>query len=319
MKFLLCVFAFLCAYVLSEPRIVKPGSIWRDSSGRIIQSHGGGFIQVGKEWFWFGEDKTKGSLFQNISCYSSTDLVNWKFRSNAVTLQESGDLGPSRIVERPKVLYNEHTKQYVMYMHIDSTNYAEAKVGVSISKTVVGPYSYLGSFRPLNHQSRDMTIFKDDDGVGYLLFEDRERGISIAKLTSDYLKVESELHLIQEHYECPTIVKVDGLYYLLGSKLTGWSTNDNVYSTSRSLSGPWSPFTNVAPIGTKTFDSQSTFIVTLHGSEVTSYIYIGDRWNPDNLSDSRYMWMPLYVSNGTMKINSDKQWKVDAVTGSIQQ
>jgi hypothetical protein len=31
---------------------------------------------------------------------------------------------------------------------------------------------YIGSFRPLNFQSRDMGLFKDDDGTAYLLTED---------------------------------------------------------------------------------------------------------------------------------------------------
>ena len=32
--------------------------------------------------------------------------------------------------------------------------------------------AYLRSFRPLGFQSRDMGLFKDDDGTGYLLTED---------------------------------------------------------------------------------------------------------------------------------------------------
>lgn len=32
--------------------------------------------------------------------------------------------------------------------------------------------AYLRSFRPLGYQSRDMGLFKDDDGTGYLLTED---------------------------------------------------------------------------------------------------------------------------------------------------
>jgi hypothetical protein len=31
---------------------------------------------------------------------------------------------------------------------------------------------YIGSFRPMNFQSRDMGLFKDDDGSAYLLTED---------------------------------------------------------------------------------------------------------------------------------------------------
>jgi hypothetical protein len=33
----------------------------------------------------------------------------------------SGDLGPGRIVERPKVIYNSTTGKYVLWTHIDNT------------------------------------------------------------------------------------------------------------------------------------------------------------------------------------------------------
>jgi hypothetical protein len=119
-----------------------------------------------------GEDKTNGSAFQNINCYSSSNLVEWTFENALLTLQSSGDLGPSRVVERPKVIRNASTGKYVMYLHIDSSNYGEAKVGVAVSNTVCGKYEYRGSFQPLGFQSRDMGLFKDDDGSAYLLTED---------------------------------------------------------------------------------------------------------------------------------------------------
>ena len=59
-----------------------------------------------------------------------------------------------------------------MYMHIDSGNYGEAKVGVATSDTVCGKYTYIGSFNPLGNQSRDIGLFQDDDGAAYLLSED---------------------------------------------------------------------------------------------------------------------------------------------------
>lgn len=119
-----------------------------------------------------GEDKTSGTLFQNINCYSSTNLVEWTLVNRLLTLQPSGDLGPNRIVERPKIVYNDKTAMYVMYMHIDNAQYSEAKVGVATSTQVCGNYSYQWSFQPLGQQSRDIGLFKDDDGSAYLLTED---------------------------------------------------------------------------------------------------------------------------------------------------
>ena len=36
-----------------------------------------------------------------------------------------------------------------------------------------------GSFRPLGYQSRDLGLFQDTDGAGYLLTEDRASGLRI--------------------------------------------------------------------------------------------------------------------------------------------
>lgn len=69
--------------------------------------------------------------------------MNWKFNSYLLTLQSSGDLGPNRVVERPHIMYNAATSQYVMWMHIDSSNYGEAKAGVATSSSVCGAYTYL--------------------------------------------------------------------------------------------------------------------------------------------------------------------------------
>lgn len=84
----------------------------------------------------------EGSSFQAVNCYSSKDLVTWTFENKLLSVQSSGDLGPDRILERPHVMFNEITKKYVMWMHIDSIDYKEAKAGVAIADTVCGDYQY---------------------------------------------------------------------------------------------------------------------------------------------------------------------------------
>jgi hypothetical protein len=69
--------------------------------------------------------------------------VTWTFVNKVLTLQTSGDLGPNRVVERPHVIYNDKTKKYVMWLHIDSSNYGEAKAGWATSDSVCGNYNYL--------------------------------------------------------------------------------------------------------------------------------------------------------------------------------
>ncbi|MFE1885365.1 RICIN domain-containing protein [Streptomyces diastatochromogenes] len=301
------------------------GAARTDTAGNTLQLHGLGIIKVGGTWYGFGEDKTgktsSDATFQAVACYTSTDLANWTRQSNALTLQSSGDLGPNRIVERPKVIFNASTNTYVMYVHIDNTNYSEAKVGVATSSTPCGPYTYRGSFQPLGNQSRDISLFQDTDGTGYLLSEDRNNGLRVYRLSDDYLSVASAVSKVgtggsTDDYEAPAMIKVNGTYYLFGSHLTGWSVNDNVYTTATSLNGPWSPVRTFAAPGTNTYGSQTANIITVQGSSGTSYVYAGDRWNPSDLGSSQLIWLPLTIRGTTVNMGQYPTWSLDTTTGT---
>ena len=298
---------------------LAPGLTATDTSGNALQLHGLGIIKVGSTWYGYGEDKSgensDNTSFQDIPCYSSTDLTHWTLRGHALTLQPSGDLGPNRIVERPKVIYNASTHTYVMYMHIDNSSYSEAKVGVATSATPCGPYTYRGSFQPLGFQSRDMGLFQDSDGTAYLLSEDRSNGLRIDRLSADYLSVTAAVAVLPD-YEAPAMVKVNGTYFLLGSHLSGWGTNDNDYATATNPAGPWSGFQNFAPAGTDTYNSQTANIITVQGTAGTSYIYAGDRWNTSALGNSALVWLPMTFSGTTLTVGWQNTWKVDPAAGT---
>ena len=83
------------------------------------------------------------------------------------------------------------------------------------------------------------------------------------------------------------------------------------------MAGPWSDFKDIAPPETKTYDSQTAYILPVIGSKTTSYIYLGDRWKSKNLADSRYLWLPLTIRDGMMSIPPDHPWTIDAATGEI--
>jgi hypothetical protein len=294
---------------------IVPGSVWNDTQGKVIQAHGEGVIKVADTYYWLGEDKTNGAPFQNINCYSSTDLKNWTFVNNVLKRQGSGDLGPNRIIERPHVIYNASTSQFVMYMHVDSSNYTDRKAGVATSSTVCGSYTYRGSFKPLGHDSLDDTLFQDGT-TGYFLSEDRTNAkLQVYQLSDDYLTVASLVTSLPQ-FESPAVVKIDGTYFVFGSHLTGWSTNDNQYSTATSMTGPWSAWKSFAPSGTNTCNSQTTFILPVVGSTSTAYVFLGDRWNSNNLTDSRYVWQPLTIKGTTVSMTCPTSWTLDAVAGT---
>ncbi|KAF8607241.1 galactan 1,3-beta-galactosidase [Ceratobasidium sp. AG-I] len=304
------------AHLASATLQIVPAATWTASgTNQHIQAHGGAITKEGSTYYWIGENKLNGSSFQSVNCYSSTNLVEWKYVGALLSLQSSGDLGPSRVVERPKVIYNSSTGKYVLYMHIDSSNYGEAKVGVAVGSSICGSYTYQGSFQPLGFQSRDMGLYKDTDGQGYLLTEDRANGLRINKLSADYLSVVSNVYTWAEKYEAPAVIKSSsGVYFMFASQLTGWDSNDNMYSTSTSLSGPWSAWKTFAPAGSHTYDSQTTFVLPIGNN----FMYMGDRWFSGNLMRSSYVWQPLTISGTTASMpNNYLNWVVDVNTGSM--
>lgn len=302
-----------------------PGAAWDDSSGSPLQIHGLGIIKVGNTWYAYGEDKagesSANTSFQAIPCYSSTDLQHWTFQGDALTRQSSGDLGPNRVVERPKVIYDSSTGEYVMWMHIDNSAYSAAEAGVAESTTPCGPYTYLGASQPLGFQSRDIGLFQDTNGTAYLLSEDRANGLRIDELSSNYLGVvkagsaNGGSVAVLPDYEAPAMAKANGRYYLLASHLTGWSTNDDVYASSTSLSSGWTAFQSFAPAGTNTYDTQVANIIAVQGGSGTTYIYAGDRWQTSDLGDSPLIWLPLTLSGTTADVGWQNSWSLDVTTG----
>jgi hypothetical protein len=303
----------------AAPATIHPGTLPKDQNGNPLQLHGLGIVKAGTTWYGFGEDKVgenqEDTSFRAIPCYSSTNLATWTYVRESLIHQNSGDLGPHRIVERPKVLYNQATRKFVMYLHIDDPTYAEAKVGVATSASVCGPYTYRGSFRPLGQQSRDIGLFQDSDGTGYLLTEDRAHGLRIDQLSADYLSITRAVAVLGR-FEAPAMTKVGSRYYLLGSHLTGWNTNDNEYTTATSLGGPWAAWHTFAPKGSKTFNSQTANIIAVQGSKATTQVYASDRWTPDDLGDSPLVWLPLAISGTKVALAWHDTWSIDVSTGS---
>ena len=310
------------ASVASASGIIRPKARWLDNRGRIIQAHGGCILKHGRWFYLFGEDRSRQNNPKEryVACYRSTDLVHWQFRNKVVQLRKPPGLHGDWILERPKVFYNRTTRKFVMYAHIDANRYRLAEVAVFICNTVDGNYRYIQRFQPLGHQSRDIGQYTDRRGRAYLLFEDRPFGFRIAELSKNYLTVKKQICLIPVHLEGLGLVHYHGLYYVVGSHLTGWRANPDVYATAKSLAGPWSKFHNIAPPKTNTYQSQSGFLLKIRGTKATTVIYMGDIWNPGNLWNSRYLWMPLQIGHGQLRLPPPANWKINIHTGeaSIQ-
>ncbi|KAL3844673.1 hypothetical protein ACJIZ3_002076 [Penstemon smallii] len=287
-----------------------PGRIWLDTDGNPIQAHGGCILydEESKTYYWYGEYKDgptyhahrKGAARVDVigvGCYSSKDLWTWK--SEGIVLaadekDETHDLHKLNVLERPKVIYNDKTKKYVMWMHIDDANYTKASIGVATSDSPTGPFNYLYSKRPHGFDSRDMTIFKDDDNIAYLIYSSLDNTeLHIGPLDSEYLDVTQAMTriLIGRHREAPALFKHEGTYYMITSRCTGWAPNEALVHAAESIMGPWEVIGNPCIGGNKafrltTFFAQSTYVLPLLGLP-GSFIFMADRWSPADLRDSR--------------------------------
>lgn len=319
-QLLLLIFMIISVNAFSQKRTyINPGEVWPDDSGNHIQAHGGGILKIKNTYYWYGEQRRQGldSNKRYVSCYSSQDLMNWKFRGDVVQMTDPNNQGQGWILERPKVYFNSKTNKYVMYFHLDNKTYKTASVGIAVSDKPDGNFVFVKSFRPLGHESRDIGQFVDDDGKAYLIFEDRPYGFRIALLSEDYMDIEKEICLIAEHMEGGAIVHYKGLYYAIGSGLTGWNPNPNKYATAPSLAGPWTEFKDIAPPETKTYGSQSTLLLKVVGSKGTTILYLGDIWKPKTQWDSRYLWMPVEIHDGKLWLPQPKKFSINVKTGLI--
>ncbi len=137
-----------------EDACFRPGELWMDDTDTHVNAHGGGILVANGRYYWFGEHKsdTTSSAMVGVTCYSSSDLYNWKNEGVALSVvdDKNSDITRGCVLERPKVVYNKKTNKYVLWFHLElkGRGYSAARVGVAVSERVTGPYKFLRSYRP---------------------------------------------------------------------------------------------------------------------------------------------------------------------------
>lgn len=332
-KFILSLIIVACFGISCkhEEPVFKPGMVWTDTEGNPINAHSAGMLYDNGKYYWFGEIKSgKTWLVERtgwecyrvnaggVSCYSSDDLNQWKYEGVALAPNRedsTSDIHTSKVIERPKVVYNDKTKKYVMWMHIDSEDYQYARAGVAIGDKPEGPYTYLGCLRPNGQMSRDQTLFKDADGKAYqICSSENNETMYINELSEDYLKPTGVYKrvFIGLSREAPAMLKYKGKYYILSSGCTGWDPNPAAFGVADSIMGDYRIIGNPCrgQDADKTFYAQSTYILPVQGKE-NSFIALFDRWNKLNLEDSRYVWLPMHFENDSMVIEWKDEWRIE--------
>ncbi len=306
---------------IAQQQVVKNGSMLKATDGSDLQAHGAGVIKVGSYYYIMGENRKDDGHFNAVSMYRSTDLATWEYRNDILKSTSATELNVSNI-ERPKVIYNAATGKYVLWAHYENgQDYSQARVIVATSDTVDGNYTYLGSFRPLDYSSRDMTLYKDDDGTGYLISSTNNNyDLNVYQLSADYTRIDKLVYVHDGfHREAPAVFKRGSTYFMVTSGATGWTPNQAAYQTASSMAGPW---TNPTSFGNgTTYSSQSTYVLPVQGTSGTSYLYMGDRWGPaqnQRVNQSQYVWLPLsFPSATTLAMEGRSQIAVDAAAGTV--
>lgn len=294
----------------------KNGTMWLDTDGNPIQAHGGMIEKFDRIYYWYGENKAGETVlkenglhrvdFIGFSCYSSADCISWKNEGLVLKAsdQPGSPLHKSRVGERPKVLYNEKSRKYVMWFHLDSHDYMTAHTGVAVADRPTGPFQFVREMCPNRFDSRDMTLFKDTDGKAYLIYSsDWNKTLRIAQLTDDYLDVNGVYsHAFPEQErEAPAIFIKDGLYYMITSGCTGWEPNNALFGISHNIFSGWKLIGDpcTGENARQTYFGQSTYVFEKDGRH---YLML-DHWNPSNLKESGYSILPVRADNGHLTVS----------------
>lgn len=155
--------------VYQKKKEIRSGELWLDDRGIHVNAHGGSVLFHEGKYYWFGEHKSDNtsSALVGVTCYSSTDLCNWKYEGVALAVSddEDSDIVRGSVIERPKVIYNKKNNKFIMWFHLEmkGKGYTAARAALAVSDTPAGPYTFIRSGRvnpgkyPFNMTEEELT------------------------------------------------------------------------------------------------------------------------------------------------------------------
>jgi hypothetical protein len=281
---------------------------WYDDTGLLIQVRSGALRQFNGMYYWFGSQP--GGIDQ--TCYASTDLVHWTYKGVPLVT--------AKVCDRMDVLYNDTTKQYVMFLKYDGD---KASFGTATASAPEGPYTFLGDVLVDDNYIGDMSMYKDDDGEGYLAYVWDEAGPNrqhgIYRMAADYLSLDTRMYLFNvPSREAPHMFKRNGVYYYGVSETNGINPSPTRYYTATVLTGPWSGETMlVTPGSSTTYETQCDFVFPFAGTQGTVYMLDADRWLPTGGFQGDYLWLPLTFDDaGAPTMDYYQDWDLNVTAGA---
>ena len=334
--------------VIASDNLITNDSFYLDTEGNPIYSQGG------DTYYWYGvkyeqavgyaenpvisqASRSNSTTFSTVTCYSSKDLINWKFENDIVTTKTEG-LGFVSWFGRMGVMYNEKNNNYVLvsqgYIYADDTRedcWTDALVfltcdtptgdfgNVTFQKNGEGGLSSIS-----NGSTGDQTVFIDDDGTPYLIASNSggRSNIYVCEFNEDYTWVDKATRVYRgDGREGNCMFKYNDRYYICNSDLHGWNSSPAyvLMSDSDDILGTYTMLDEPMENSKESYShvSQTGFFVTVHGSEQDTVLFCGDRWSGFAGNGMGFhSWVPLsFDENGIPTFNDLSQFYFDAKTG----
>ncbi|WP_062541975.1 family 43 glycosylhydrolase [Rufibacter tibetensis] len=334
---------FLVSPVIAQKLNIKNDVFWNTKDGQPIYSQGGGIFKFkdpmsGQEkYYWYGVHYKEAETYRNspnktlprssyesVTCYTSTDLVNWTFEGDAMTKQEALPDGKWTWLGRLGVAYIKDLDQYAMFVQHG------AEVLIAVSDLPAGPFKWHQKISMLDRigttNTGDQTVFTDEDtGKSYLVYSyGRGRNkiylseIGIVNGKVDLLDCTMIFEGVGREGNC--MFKYKGKYYMAASNLYGWDASLAYYLVADNIKGPYEPRNDMQVMEGSESDyahvTQTGFFFNVKGSKQETVVYCGDRWANFAGNGLGYnQWFPMSFNGAKPYFNSLGSWNLDVKTG----
>jgi len=333
----------LSANIAAQMQNIKNDVFWDTKEGEPVYSQGGGIFRFKdpatnqEQYYWYGVHYKEANqyrkdpsitlpnaTFQSVTCYSSTDLVNWKSEGDVLSREALENVSKVTWVGRLGVAYVKDVNKYAMFVQFGN------QVLVALSDTPAGVFSWhqLIDMQPIigTPNTGDQTVFTDPDtGKSYLVYSyGRGRNriyvseIGVKNEKVGLLNCTEVFKGASREGNC--MFKYRGKYYMAASNIYGWDASFAYYLVADHIRGPYLPVNDMQVMEGSEKDyahiTQTGFFVNVKGSQKETVLYCGDRWANFAGNGLGYnQWFPLSFRNDMPYFNSLSSWNLDAKTG----
>ena len=345
--FAVALLLFFCSIGVStvkgQPLNIKNDVFWNTKDGKHIYSQGGGIFKFADpvtgvaKYYWYGVYYKEADTYRNnpsvtlpnanfesVTCYSSTDLVNWMFEGGVLTKEEVIKEGRRTWVGRLGVAYVKELNKYAMFVQHGS----EVLIAVANHPTEKFKWHQKISMKDMigTTNTGDQTVFTDEDtGKSYLIYS---YGSGRNKIYVSEIGVKDGMvNLLDctkvfqgESREGNCMFKYKGKYYMCASNIYGWDASYAYYLVADDIRGPYTPANDMQVMKGSSDDyahvTQTGFFFNVKGTKQETVVYCGDRWANFAGNGLGYnQWFPLSFDGTEPYFNSLNSWNLDAKTG----